>query len=261
MATGAETRIQPHRTLETSAATRLTNHCGMEFNQLTSLNRKFSTYALAQANQPIIDLGCSTGLSSQNILKQRKRVIACDLNAESLEIMRSATPEELRPFLETRAGSFPRDFEFDPGSISAVHCANLIHFLTGEEVMTGLAKIRRWLEPNGKLFLAACTPYRPNFPGFDAEFALRAKTEVWPGTMHKTTIERFILPEFADWSGPKSMFEYLHVFDTKVLQRALVESGFKIEEIYYFNLDNPGELAAFIGDADHPSYIGAVATV
>lgn len=239
---------------------RTTNNKGIVFKELLRINRNFEDYAIKSATKPVIDLGSANGLASKAVLAAGRKVIACDIDKEALKALRSGTPSELLSHLETREGCFPAEFEFAPGSISAVHCANMLHFLKDEEVMEGLSKIKKWLEPGGKLFLCVATPFVPAAPGFAAEFEQRAKTERWPGSCDKATLARIFVPVFPEFFGEKSMFDYINVFDEHVMRRALTEAGYDIEDIFYFGMENPGELEPFLGPAGHPCFLGAIAS-
>jgi hypothetical protein len=68
-----------------------------------------------------------------------------------------------------------------------VHASNVLHFLTGEELVEGVRRMAEWLAPGGKVFVQASTPFQRPFAGFLPEFARRvAAGDEWPGWVAET---------------------------------------------------------------------------
>ena len=70
--------------------------------------------------------------------------------------LKDNTPPERRDHLITKVGRFPDDLDFEANSLSAVHASMILHFLTGEEIMTGLKQCYDYLEPGGSCFWVIC---------------------------------------------------------------------------------------------------------
>ncbi|WP_310619794.1 class I SAM-dependent methyltransferase [Flexibacterium corallicola] len=230
-----------------------TNNRGVTVS-LSKASRDFVEFT-SQIDKPAIDMGCAFGVATLPVLKKRKHIIACDLSEEHLATLRQETPKELLPYLQTQAGCFPQDFQFEESSIGAIHCSHLLHFLTGDELMEGLAKFKSWLCPNGKLFINVGTPDIPTFGDFPKEYERRKTTRKWPGELSKEDLDKYMVPEYVEWIGPDAMFSFCHAFDKDILSRALTQSGFHIDEIYIFTLEADGDLGRFMGKNAHLSAI------
>lgn len=235
------------------------NHRGVMVKHLSSNSQAFIDFA-AQAKMPVIDMGCAYGVATLPALEKGAKVIACDLEPQHLaEIVRVATEKEFTG-LTTEVGRFPQDFQFEENSIAAFHSSFVFHFLTGDQVMEGLGKVRKWLIPGGKVFLNTGTRYMPFLRDFQAEYECRLQNGVrWPGEIDEDTIDRFADADFKTVQPPEAVPRFIHMFDKAILSRALNESGFTIEHIDYYNLDWPGKFASVYGNKDIPGLIAVVA--
>ncbi|WP_310619792.1 class I SAM-dependent methyltransferase [Flexibacterium corallicola] len=245
------------RELKNGGSRKTNNNYGLSMNCLSKASRDFISFA-SQLDKPSIDMGCAYGVATRPLLDRGKTVFACDLSPNHLQSLREETPPRLSPFLRTQAGCFPQDFEFEDGSIGAIHCSLLFHFLTGEQVMDGLAKFRRWLCDEGRLFINVGTPKNPYLGNFPAEYEKRKGTMKWPGEISGEELSRFVLPEFIEWMGHNTMFRFVHRFDKDILSRALTSSGFHINELYAYTLEVNGKLHEFMGDENHLSAVASI---
>jgi SAM-dependent methyltransferase len=202
--------------------------------QISAQSELFLDFCLeghcASSESPALDIGTGYGLVALAALRAGAWVIANDVEPSHLRELqrraaRDASPEE-RSRLTLREGQFPRGLFFDPGSLGAVHCANVFHFLTGRQLELGMSRIARWLRPGGKLFVQASTPYRAPFAPFIEEYEQRvAAGEKWPGWVERLSA---ICTHRQVSQMPRSM----HFLDDRVLNRLAVDAGLTVERAW-----------------------------
>lgn len=196
----------------------------------------------ASSESAALDIGTGYGLVALAALHAGAWVIANDVEPRHLrELERrlkrdtdgdagagagSGVQDAGRSRLTLCPGAFPRDLFFQEGTLGAVHCANVFHFLTGRQLELGMGRIARWLRPGGKLFVQAATPYRTPFAAFVPEYEQRvAAGEKWPGWVEKLSA---ICTHRQVSQMPRSM----HFLDDRVLERLAVEAGLIVERAW-----------------------------
>jgi SAM-dependent methyltransferase len=204
------------------------NRLGWSGTAVNEVSREFIRFA-GKCKLPVLDIGAAYGVATLPALVVGAAVIANDLAPDHLAEMERRTPVVDRPRLTLLSGRFPDGFDLPPGSLGAVHASQVFHFLTGDEITRGLAAVFRWLQPNGRLFLLAATPYQATHAGFAPVFAERkARGEQWPG----------VIARYKDynshWSAELNPAT-LHVFDDEVLAAAVRAAGFVVESARMFS--------------------------
>ncbi|WP_310619793.1 class I SAM-dependent methyltransferase [Flexibacterium corallicola] len=232
------------------------NGRGITITGLPKASLDFIEFA-SQVKKPAIDMGCAFGVATKPLLNKRKKVFACDMSSAHLERLRSETPNDLLPYLSTHTGCFPQDFEFEENDIGAIHCSFLLHFLTGEELLSGLSKFKKWLDDDGKLFINVAMPSVPFLGTFGQDHEQRKQSMEWPGELYEKDLQHYLLPEFGEWIGPEAMFKFFHPMDKDILSRALTNSGFHIDELYIYTLEATGKLREYGGEDAHLSAIAS----
>lgn len=219
------------------------NHRGFMSETLDRFSAEFATYAGACA-APVLDMGCAYGVATRAALEQGATVHACDMEPGHVEILARETPEALRPRLSTSVGLLP-GVDFPGGAFAAILCSRVLHFLLAAEIRSSLEKMHDWLQPGGRLFLVADTPYSGFWSaGAPAYEQRKAAGEEWPGFIEDIAA---YLPDRTVIAG---MLPYLNPLDADILARECARAGFVVEE------------AAFTGrGADHEGrhHAGAIA--
>jgi polyketide synthase PksL len=177
---------------------------------------------------PVLDIGAAFGAASLAALRAGAHVIANDLDADHLlELQNRAGPED-RARLALKPGRFPRELHYEPGTLGAVHASNVFHFLTGNQLERGLRAVARWLQPGGKLFVQAATPYQAPFAAFIPEYERRlASGEKWPGWLPKVSL-------YSTHRQMSQMPRSIHLLDDRVLTRLVEGSGLEIERVFLY---------------------------
>jgi SAM-dependent methyltransferase len=198
----------------------------------------------------VLDVGAAFGVASIPALESGATVIANDMELRHLEILWERTPERLRSHLILNAGRFPEDLSFAENSLDAIHAANLLNFLRGDEILRGLVLIRRWLKPGGKVFTISGTPYAANIREFIPVYEKRKCRGVrWPGEAEN-------VQQYSSHQTVSELPSFINLLDEDVLRDAFEATGFIIEKsemflrsglpeyLYYDGRENVGLIAA-----------------
>ena len=209
-----------------------TNKMGVTTLEKAPPTEAFIDYAY-HAKKPVLDIGCGYGLSALAALKAGAHVIALDLSVEHLQVLQHNVPKSLKTKLVTQVAHFPQGVAWVENSLSAVHAALIMHFLSGDDIMDGLKKIYHGLEPGGRLFLGNMTPYTGvhDNGALITEYNKRVKqTEKWPGYIHYNKFAK------TDWTN--YLPEFVHFFKIETAVHMISKAGFEIDKAYYYTLDN-----------------------
>lgn len=179
---------------------------------------------------PALDIGATYGVATIPALQKGAYVIANDLDNRHLEILEKNTPTCYRKKLELKCGRIPGEVDFLENSLGAVLASGVLHFLPGEDLVTAVKQIYKWLKPGGKFFFASPTPYAKLYHKF-LPFYLKRKEEraLWPGLIEDTS---YYLPSMAD-QIPK----FINLIDKDIFTKILLDSGFVIEKMTFFTID------------------------
>jgi hypothetical protein len=132
-------------------------------------------------------------------------------------------PENQRSRLRTCVGTLP-EIVFPAGAFGAILCSRVLHFMRGDEIRASLAGMSDWLQPGGKLFLVADTPYTGFWKSTADEYERRkAAGEEWPG----------LIEDIAPLLGgqlPDGMLPFLNPLDPDLLARECRRAGLEIAE-------------------------------
>lgn len=213
------------------------NRMGWASERLGAVSELFVECA-AQAGGPVLDVGAGYGTASEAALRAgAPEVIANDLERRHLEELEARLSPEERRRLRVKAGRFPRQIEFEDGSLWAAHASNVFHFLTPRQVSEGMRKLARWLRPGGRVFVQAATPYQGAWAGFAEEYLRRVERgEAWPGLIEKVS-------EYVSHRQRSQMPRWIHLLDDTVLRREAEAAGFTVERAWlYQRADLPAGL-------------------
>jgi len=198
---------------------------GYAIVSLDHISQSFVEYCKTK-NGTILDIGAGYGTISVAVLQETKcSVIANDIGAENLLVLRSETSPENYNRLFLNNNRFPQTLDLPDQSLDGVAIVQVFHFLTGEEIEAGLQKIMRWLKPGGKLFIVTCSPYVKVLTNFmDTYEARKTSGMPWPGLIENWAQMR---PHM------KNLPSFFHVLDHQTLCLALTNAGFIIENMSF----------------------------
>ena len=114
------------------------------------------------------------------------------------------------------------------GVFAAIHASRVIHFLKPEDVRKTIQKMYRWLQPGGKLFLIADTPYIGYWASKAPDYETRkAAGDLWPGYIDD--VSKFFDARDTDGAPP-----LINSLDPDILRRECSAVGLCVEKVGFF---------------------------
>lgn len=206
---------------EESGLTPTLNNMGYMFDDITEIGENFVRFS-ETCERPVLDIGAAYGVASLSALERGAKVIANDLDARHLEILKSLTPEHLLPNLKIIPGRFPNAMNFNPETFDAILMSNFIHFLPEDEIVYGATLVHNWLAKDGKVFVLVGTPFVKMATKFLPVYEQRlVEGHSWPAFVEDTSK---YLGERA-----KAIQPFMNYFDLESLKRVFKDVGFTIE--------------------------------
>lgn len=223
------------------------NNRGFTTSTPDPLSWQFIRFA-ATCEAEVLDFGCAYGVAAVPALEAGARVCACDMDPRHLEIIESLVDPAKRNQLSLVCAKAP-EVDFEEQRFGAILSSRVLHFLDGAEVDATLAKMYRWLRPNGKLFLVTDTPYAGVLKQYVPEYLDRkARGERWPG----------FIADYAPYMprGSKNVDPpCINLMDPGILSDACRRAGFRVEHAEFMPRVAKREDADPLG-RDHVALIG-----
>jgi hypothetical protein len=184
------------------------------------------------AKGPVLDIGSATGVATLPALERGAQVIAMDMEAQHLELLRRAAPTAHQARLTTVAGRFPADLAFPDASIGGVLISQVLGFLSGDEITAGFSKLFKCMATGARLFVINYTPYMSLTANFIPTYERRRLNgERWPGYVEE--LSRWCQDTDLLYNLPDS----LNLMDPAVVTRELTIAGFTIEQCSFLGGD------------------------
>lgn len=203
------------------------NKTGFMTTRLDPFSREFVQFA-KKAPGPSLEIGAAYGIATIPVLKKGCPVVANDLSARHLKILKSRVPKKLLKNLTLLPGRFPGKINLTKNSVGSILACRIMHFLDGPTIRRGLKKMHAWLKPGGKIFIIAGTAYVGTLKGFIPIYEKKLKAgSTWPGYVrdfHKQA------PDLKNQAPG-----FLHALDVHVLSRELKRAGFTVEKAAIFS--------------------------
>jgi SAM-dependent methyltransferase len=214
--------FQQFRGLKVNERVKTQNGCGWTTDQSNPITDEMLEFIAASESPTILDIGAAYGVATLPALRAGATVVANDIESSHLvHIVRMASQENLEGRLTTHLGRFP--FVDDIEKINAIHCSNVLRFLSGKELLLAFAYAIRALLPGGKIFIQVGTPYAGHVRRFIPIYEERLRRgDPWPGEIEDT--RPFLAEEIRD-----EVPRFLHLLDRETLCGALQFAGFHIE--------------------------------
>jgi SAM-dependent methyltransferase len=188
----------------------------------------------------VIDIGAGYGVASIPALEAGAYVIVNDIQQEQLDhiadLARTHGFESHCRLLNAALPDLP-----DVPPLDAVHASNVLHFLTGAEIIQAAAWMHRALKPGGKAFLQVQSPYCGHFHSFLPEYEIRKAAGLrWPGEIEGARL-------YAAQEVRHMMADFNHVLEAEVVADVFERAGFSIEYADYYTRPGLPEVSRFDG--------------
>ena len=223
------------------------NKRGFMLAELDPFSEAFATQA-GKGNGWALDMGCAYGIASLAALEHGAAVHAVDMDAGHIEILVNEAGPAVRDRLRTSVAALP-NVDFPRQAFATILCSRMLHFLSPEDAQLSVRKLSLWLEPGGRLFLTADTPYTPMWarraPIYEAN---KAGGDPWPGYIEDF---RAFIPPHVDPAGHP---EFLNPLDPDILARLCRGNGLIVERCEFFR--SPGRE----DKAEGKAHAGCIAT-
>ena len=209
---------------------RTLNHHGSAYCFKTELTESFlDDCSKNSESKHVLEIGCAFGIKSSQIVQTGVFLVANDLDATHLAIMKdtfhllskenscfSRVHYVLGSILDLEASSFGGDL-FD-----AILIESVLHFMNPDEVQLALKKMHSLLKEGGAVYITVSSPFLKHLVvAYEQE---KNKKSLWPGF--------FTDPESIHPACQRLHKPY-HAFDAETLSRELFLAGFEIVEMEY----------------------------
>ena len=211
------------------------NKRGWMTESLDAYSQDFAAYAgtIGAKGQESLDIGCAYGVATLAALQAGALVCASDMEPRHLDILRQRVPETLRHRCRCVPGSLPR-IDFPAEQFGAILASRVLHFLTGADIETVVARMHRWLKPGGRVFLVADTPYTgPWYVHAERYEARKGAGDPWPGFVDDYAA---LLPAGTDPTGHPT---FINPLDPDILTRVCTAAGFDIISAEFLQASTP----------------------
>ena len=197
------------------------NNTGWMTEEMDAYSLDFTRYAGTVAGE-VLDIGCAYGIATLAALDHGARVCACDIEPRHLEILDARVPDDARSRYRSLPGALP-DTDFPSARFAAVLAARVVHFLNGADIETTVGKMYDWLEPGGRLYLVADSPYTGPWAQHAADYERRkAAGDRWPA--YFDDYASFLSPG----TDPAQHPDFINPLDPDILTRVCEERGFEV---------------------------------
>jgi SAM-dependent methyltransferase len=225
------------------------NGTGFMFEALDGYAAEFIHFAGATGG-PVLDIGCAYGVAVIPALEAGARVVACDMEPGHLAVLEEHAGASYRANLTCVVGELPA-VDFPAESFRAILCSRVLHFLTGEDIEVSVAKMASWLQPGGRLYLVADTPYgiwRKFIPTFETN---KRQGLRWPGMM--VGLHNWLPTPGLQKHIDKPAF--MNLLDAEILARICAEAGLRVRRATFIDRSDFKGL----GSLDGRENVGALA--
>jgi SAM-dependent methyltransferase len=215
------------------------NQMGYMLSKPEAFNQAFIDFA-SQADGSLLDIGAAYGIATLAALEKGAYVIANDLDARHLAILKSKVSPKYLHRLELKLGRVPDEIDFPKNNLAGVLASRALNFLKPEQLEESIRKIFNWLKPGGRLFILGATPAMQTFKSFYPTYIKRkSEGHQWPGFI--ADLHNWVIKEEA-----LNLPKHIILFDEELLTNLLENAGFIINEVGYSsvatsNPENPDE--------------------
>jgi ubiquinone/menaquinone biosynthesis C-methylase UbiE len=192
------------------------------------------------SNPKVIDIGAGLGVGSIPSMEAGAYVIVNDINQSQLDHIADVANEKgLNDCYELLNAALPNLPELN--QLDAIHASNVLHFLSGAQLVQAAEWMNRALKAGGKAFLQMQSPYCGHFHDFLPEYEKRKAAGLkWPGEMEDS--KKYAAPEILDLT-----VDFNHVLEAEIVSKVFQDAGFAIEYSDYYTRPGLPDVCKFDG--------------
>ena len=225
---------------EKSSIVPIANRCGWTSTIPNPITCKFIDFIKTRNELTVIDIGAGLGVASIPAMEAGAIVIVNDIEQQHLnhiaELARTKGLEKRCLLMNASLPNLP-----DVSPLDAVHASNVLHFLTGNEIVQAAQWTHRTLKTGGKAFLQMQSPYCGQLHAFLPEYQSRKLAGIkWPGEITDSL-------HYATSEISHMMADFNHVLEAEIVTEVLREVGFSIEYADYYTRPGLPEVCRFDG--------------
>lgn len=225
-----------------------TNGMGDVVYGITALLSKY--LVSIKAGDKVLDIGTASGNNTLLALARGVHIIvANDISPEALEdVEAKIEPKYVRNVL-LNYQRFPNNLEQEIDFFDKILLSHVIHYLSEEEIISGVNKLYKWLKPGGRVFLQSLSPYSlPFFHGTKAIIKnnlnsneLNEEALLWAPSKDCSYLKESNMPDFS------------HPITPSKLQSIFQNAGFFVDYINYNSFNS--EISSPITFKEHELYV------
>lgn len=191
-------------------------------------------------NPQVIDIGAGFGVASIPAMEAGAYVIVNDIDQLHLDHVASLAYEKGQisrcQLLNAALPNLP-----DVLPLDAVHASNVLHFLSGDEIVLAAKWMHRNIKVGGKVFLQMQSPYCGHFHLFLSDYEKRKASGLkWPGEMADS--KKYAAPEIRNMT-----VDFNHVLEAEIVSKVFQEAGFTIDYADYYTRPGLPDVCRFDG--------------
>lgn len=201
------------------------NNTGFMSTQLDIFSQAFIAFSKNIFGRAL-EIGTAYGICALNALSQGVHITCNDIEPRHLSILKEiAVKRGHDANLQLMPGAFPDELHFLDNTFDAILISRVLHLFDGNTIERALLTAKKWLKPNGKLFIVADTIYLKNMVQFIPLYEERVRNkERWPGFFK---IDNKLISNLSsEWP------DFINTLDKNILCRELIRAGFRTEAVH-----------------------------
>lgn len=216
------------------------NRCGWTSTVPNPMTCRFLDLIRKIENPRVIDIGAGYGVASIPAMEAGAYVIVNEIDQSQLDhIANLACDKKLQGQFQLLNAVLPNLPDNLP--LDAVHASNVLHFLTGDEIVLAAQWMHRNLKSGGKAFLQMQSPWCGQLHSFLQEYETRKAAGLeWPGEIKDA-------PRYAVEEIRHMMSDFTHVLEAEIVSKVFQDAGFSIEYADYYTRPGLPDVCKFDG--------------
>jgi 2-polyprenyl-3-methyl-5-hydroxy-6-metoxy-1,4-benzoquinol methylase len=176
----------------------------------------------------VIDIGVGLGVAALPALRAGAVVVANDISEAHLNhVCELATAEGFSKKIRPLNAALPKLPEIK--GLSAVHCSNVLHFLSSSEIREAAKWMFNSTMPGGRIFIQTLSPYAGHFQMYLPIYESRKqRKERWPGEI--SGAKNFVIASLRDMTP-----DFMHVMEIEYLSSLFSDAGFEVIYCDYYS--------------------------